>query len=82
MSFERVRGPQSDKYDCFNIRDFRKNDSIIVLTDERTRMRGVVTSVDESYNLIHFASNSGEFVTDLNSVVFLDSFRRGWLEGE
>lgn len=82
MSFERVRGPQSDQYDCFNIRDFRKNDSIIVSADERTRMRGVVTSVDENYNLIHFISNTGEFVTDLNSIVFLDDFRRGWLEGE
>jgi len=82
MSFERVRGPQSDIYDCFNIRDFRKNDSIIVSADERTRMRGVVTSVDENYNLIHFISNTGEFVSDLNSIVFLDDFRRGWLEGE
>lgn len=82
MSFERVRGPQFDMYDCFNIRDFRKNDSIIVSVEKSKRMRGVVTSVDESSNLIHFRSSEGEFVTDIDSIIFLDEFRRGWLEGE
>jgi len=81
MSFERVRGPHSDRYDCFNIRDFRKNDSIIVSTKGSKRMRGVVTSVDESSNLIHFRSSEGEFITDVNGIVFLDDFRRAWLEG-
>ena len=81
MSFERVSGPQSDRYDCFNIRDFRKNDSIIVLTEGSRRMRGVVTSIDESSNLIHFRSGEGEFVTDIEGIVFLDNFRRDWLEG-
>lgn len=82
MAFKGFRGPHEDDDNCFDIRDFRKNDSIIVLSDNSTRMRGVVTSVDKSSNLIHFTTNHGESVTDLNSVVFLDDFKRGWLEGE
>lgn len=81
MSLEIVRGPKSDEYDCFNIRDFRKSDSIIVLLEGSRRIRGVVSSVDDVRNLITFASREGEFVTDINSIVYLDDYRRGWLEG-
>ena len=80
MSLEAVRGPRRDEFDCFNIRDFRKNDSIIVDMSHTGRVRGVVSSVDEETNLITFTTSSGEYVTDINSIVFLDDYRRGWIE--
>lgn len=80
MSFERVRGPRSDYHDCFHIRDFRKHDSIIVMMSGNRRVRGVVVSVDDASNLITFNSKEGEYVTDINAIVFLDDYRREWLE--
>lgn len=81
MTFERVRGPASDRYDCFNIRDFRKNDSIIVLVERgKRRLRGVVTYVDEETNMISFVTNEGDYMTDINSIVFLGEPKGGWLE--
>jgi len=80
MSFERVRGPKSDYYDCFHIRDFRKHDSIIVLMSGNRRVRGVVVSVDDESNLITFSSSEGEYVADINAIIFLDDYRREWLE--
>ena len=66
---------------CFaHIRDFRKHDSIIVMMSGNRRVRGVVVSVDDASNLITFNSKEGEYVTDINAIVFLDDYRREWLE--
>ena len=74
------RGPHMDEFGCFNIRDFKKNDSVYYLDGERNRNRGVVLSVDFEYNLITLMTNSGEIEARVNDITYLDSYRRGWID--
>ena len=80
MTLTTFRGPSSDEFHCFHIMDFGENDSLILSLKDGTRVKAVVSSVDLGSNLLTVKTASGELVTDVESVVFLDSYKRGWLE--
>lgn len=74
------RAPHTDEFGCFNIRDFKKNDSVYYLDGERNRNRGVVVSVDLEYNLITLRTSSGEIEARVSDITYLDSYRRDWID--
>jgi len=74
------RAPVMDSYGCFNIRDFRKTDSVYFLDSSGQRHRGVVLDIDYERNLIELSSKLGDIEADVNDITFLDSYIRGWLD--
>jgi hypothetical protein len=68
-----------DEHSCFHIRDFKSNDSIYFLGQDRQRQKGVVKSVNLDYNIITVITTGGEVETDVSQVTFLDSYRQNWL---
>ena len=75
----KLRGRATDEFNCFNIRDFRKHDSVITTSSLGERIKAVVESVDLKDNLIHLRTVDGELVTHIGTIAFLDSYRDGWL---
>lgn len=79
MKLTTFRGHSTDEFNCFHIRDFKENDSLILSLKGGERVKAVVSSVDLSSNLLTVKTASGELTTDIESVVFLDDYKRGWL---
>ncbi len=80
---KKMRGRPFDEFRCFYIKDFRKGDSIRVLSsskDERF-VRGVVTEVDMNNCLIHYKTRAAEEnVTIIDNIVSLEDFDRNFLD--
>lgn len=74
------RAPVMDRYGCFNIRDFRKTDSVYFLDSSGQRQKGVVSDIDYERNLISLSTNVGDIEANVDDITFLDSYIRGWLD--
>lgn len=64
---------------CFNIADFKKEDSIIAKWNGK-KERGVVLTVNKSSMKIEY-KNATEHVrtVSIEDIVYLDSVKKGWL---
>ena len=68
-------------FNCFDIRDFRKLDSVTVYIPKKdTRVRGVITSVDQpSYQITIKTKQNKSFVCSLDNVLYLKDYDKDWL---
>jgi hypothetical protein len=70
-----------DSFFCFHISDFRSGDSLIVSVNRHNRVRGRVDSVDERQKLILYRTAENELRSaELNDIVYLDDYKRNWLD--
>ena len=75
----RKENPYERNYDCFNIRDFKKGDSIMVYNNG-DRQRGVVIeSVYETREVVYKTSDGETIKTSMNSILFLKEHDSNWL---
>lgn len=69
---------ETDKYGCFHISDFAVGDAVLVQTDSG-RVRGLVTEVAQNLLLITYKTKTGYSEANINDIVLLSTYERGWL---
>ena len=76
------KSPYEVNFFCFQIRDFKTMDSIIVyLPKEKKKVKGVVVDVDTQNNKVIFnTSNENSLSAPMNNIVFLKDYDKLWLE--
>ncbi len=68
-----------DKYNCFHIQDFQKEDSVIVMIDDK-RVKGRVTFVNESTNTIQWVDvESCTHDSSIEDFIYLAKFEPDWI---
>ena len=74
------RSTSFDEYECFHISDFENGDAIRVKTGEYSFIRGVVTGVSYTKNLIFYRTrDSQKNQVSIDSIVSLEYPTRDWL---
>jgi hypothetical protein len=74
-----IKNSKWDSDFCFHIGDFKKEDCIIV-KNSKQKERGLVVSVNKSQMQITYKrADSSQRTTSIEDIVYLDSFKKGWL---
>lgn len=77
---EFARSHAYDEYECFHISDFEPGDAIRVRSGRFGFVRGVVTGVSYSRNLINYRTKeSHKNSSPINDIVSLEYPTRDWL---
>ena len=78
----RKENPYKRNYDCFNIRDFREGDSIVVYEDDN-RIRGVVVQTSfETREVVYKTANNETKSVSMNHILYLKEYDKDWLNSE
>ena len=82
MIKRRWKSPYENNFNCFSIKDFRKSDSVTVyLPNKKTRIKGVVTSINESnYEIIINTKTQPMLKTSIDNVIYLKEYDKNWLK--